>query len=101
MRGTTEWVQYNLEKQTTVTSVEVYWFDDTGIGACRTPSSWRLLYKDGDDWKEVTGASGYGVEKDRFNKVTFDPVRTDSLRVEARLRPDLSGGILEMRVSAE
>ncbi|MBN1124917.1 MAG: glycoside hydrolase family 127 protein [Sedimentisphaerales bacterium] len=97
-RGSKEWVQYNLDGQKTVSQVEVYWFDDTGTGSCRIPASWRLLHKVGDDWKPVTGASTYSVEKDRFNKVAFDPVKTEALRVEVQLRPNVSGGILEMRV---
>ncbi|MBN1816104.1 MAG: glycoside hydrolase family 127 protein [Sedimentisphaerales bacterium] len=97
-RGSKEWVQYNLDGQKDVSQVEVYWFDDTGTGSCRVPASWRLLYKAGHDWKPVTGASAYGVEKDRFNKVTFNPVKTDALRVEVQLGPNVSGGILEMRV---
>ena len=31
-------------------------------GGCRVPASWRLLYKDGDAWKPVEGASAYGNE---------------------------------------
>ncbi len=34
----------------------VYWFDDTGRGAVRVPASWRVLYKDGAEWKPVQGA---------------------------------------------
>jgi hypothetical protein len=77
----------------------VYWFDDqpTG-GGCRVPASWRLLYRAGKGWREVGHASGYGLAKDRFNRVTFDAVETTALRLEVRLRPGFSGGILEWRV---
>jgi len=97
-RGTKEWVQYDLEKAKRVSSVEVYWFDDTGVGQCRVPASWRVLYKAGDAWKPVTATSAYGVAKDQYNRVTFEPVTTESLRVEVQLRPGVSGGILEMHV---
>jgi hypothetical protein len=96
--GTVEWVQYDFAKPREVSSAEVYWFDDTGRGACRVPQSWRLLYKDGDAWKPVEGASEYGVKADQFNKVTFTAVKTTGLRLEAQLQKDFSGGILEWRV---
>jgi hypothetical protein len=35
------------------------------------------------------------VAKDQFNKVRFKPVETDALRLEAKLQPNCSGGILE------
>lgn len=97
-RGTREWVQYDFAKPRRVEAVEVYWFDDTGHGACRAPQSWRLLYRDGDDWRPVERASTYGVHRDRFNRVTFSPVRTTGLRLEVQLCKDFSAGILEWRV---
>ena len=97
-KGSLEWVQCALGKRRTVSAVEVYWFDDTGVGQCRVPQSWRLLYKVGDDWNPVANPGDYGVEKDQFNRATFDPVETDALRIEAQLQPEFSAGILEVRV---
>jgi hypothetical protein len=97
-RGTTEWVAYRWEKPRTVSSCEVYWFDDTGRGQCRVPKSWRLLARDGDSWKPVSNPSAYGTRLDAFNKVAFDPVTTTELRLEAALQGEFSGGILEWRV---
>src|SRR5262249_29268447 len=73
-KGTKEWVQYDFAKPREVSSVEVYWFDDTGRGQCRVPQSWQVLYKDGKSWKAVADASAGGVHKDQFNRVTFRPV---------------------------
>ena len=100
-KGKTEWAQYNLDKPMKISAVEIYWFDDTGRGHCRIPKSWRLLYKDGAEYRQVANAGGYGVEKNKFNKVKFDPVRTDSLRLEVQLQQDFSGGILEWRLDTE
>jgi Uncharacterized protein conserved in bacteria len=97
-KGTTEWVEYALNKPTTVSEVELYWFDDTGTGQCRVPKSWRLLYKDGQTWKQVETSDTFGVEKDRYNKVTFKPVMTDGLRIEVTLQTDWSAGIQEWKV---
>jgi hypothetical protein len=98
-RGTKEWVQYDFPKEVTVSAVEVYWFDDYSInGPYRVPQSWKLLYKNGEQWKEVENPSGYGVDLDRFIKVTFEPVKTTALRIEVQLHEGSSGGILEWRV---
>jgi beta-L-arabinofuranosidase (glycosyl hydrolase family 127)/glycosyl hydrolase family 127 (putative beta-L-arabinofuranosidase) len=93
-----EWIQYKLDKPKQVSRIEVYWFDDTGVGGCRTPQSWRLLYKDGDTFKEVPNPSSYGIEKDKYNLTTFDPVTTSLLRIEVKLKSEFSGGILEVKV---
>ncbi len=97
-RGTAEWVQYDFARPTTVSSVEVYWFDDTGRGQCRVPQSWKLLYRDGDAWNPVEASAGFGTSKDGFVEVEFTPVETDALRIEVQLQPEVSGGILEWRV---
>ena len=52
----------------------------------------------GGKWQPVAGASPYGVELNKPNRVTFDPVKTTALRIEVQLREDCSGGILEWRV---
>jgi hypothetical protein len=97
-RGTTEWVQYDFARPTRVQSVSVYWFDDTGVGECRLPLRWRVLFRDGEKWKPVGGAGTHGVEPDVSNTVRFDPVVTAGLRLEVELRPGFSGGILEWKV---
>ncbi|MHC5022795.1 MAG: glycoside hydrolase family 127 protein, partial [Planctomycetota bacterium] len=47
-RGTDEWVQYDFSEPLEVSAAAVYWFDDTGVGQCRVPERWRLLYREGD-----------------------------------------------------
>jgi len=97
-QGTTEWVAYEFTGPKTLSKAEVYWFDDTGRGACRVPQNWRLLWKDGNEWKPVETKSTYDVSKDAFNEVSFRPVTTTAIRLEATLQPDVSGGILEWRL---
>ena len=97
-RGTTEWAQLDLATPTKVASCSVYWFDDTGRGQCRVPASWRLLHRSGDTWKPVSTSMKMGTQRDRFNRVEFVPVTTDSLRIEVQLREGASGGVLEWKV---
>jgi hypothetical protein len=97
-RGTAEWVQYDFPAPKKISGSAVYWFDDTGHGECRVPKSWRLLYKSDDMWVPVSAAD-FGVKKDGWNQVSFSPVETTALRLEAQLQPNFSGGILEWKVN--
>jgi hypothetical protein len=97
-KGTTEWVAYEFGKAVPLAKAEVYWFDDTGKGGCRVPKSWRLLWRDGNDWKPVEATGAYGVEKDTLYAVAFKPVTTKALRLEVELQPGFSAGILEWRL---
>ncbi len=97
-RGTKEWLQYDLAKQQTVSQVEVYWFDDTGQGYCRVPVSWRVLYRDGDEWIPVTHHGDYTTSRDAFDTIGFEPVKTTGLRLDVQLKAGFSSGVLEWRV---
>jgi uncharacterized protein len=97
-KGTTEWVEYAFQKPSSISTAEVYWFDDTGDGEVRVPASWRILYRDGDQWKPVENASSYGVEKDKYNKLKFKPVITTALRLEVTMQPNWSAGVEEWKV---
>jgi DUF1680 family protein len=93
-----EWVEMTFAKPSTVSESEVYWFDDTGRGGVRVPASWKLLYKDGDQWKPVETSGAPGVTKDGWNRVTFKPVTTSALRIELVMQPAFSAGLQEWKV---
>jgi hypothetical protein len=98
-KGSTEWVQYDFVAPVKVSSVDVYWFDDVSLGGeCRPPQSWRVLYKDGDQWKPVQNVGEYTVAVDQYNRVEFKGVTAGALRIEVQLQPKFSSGILEWRV---
>jgi len=99
-KGSSEWVQYEFAQSRKISTVDVYWYEDQyhwGM-PIRVPESWRLRYKSKDGkWKEVPNASGYGVENG-YNRVTFDPVDANGLRIDVKLQPGFSVGIVEWRV---
>jgi len=98
-KGSTEWAQYDFDRPRRVSSVALYWWDDRPAGGgCAVPRSWRLLYEDNGQWRTVKENSDYGIEKDRFNEVSFDAVDTTSLRIEVQLQDAYSGGVLEWKV---
>lgn len=98
-KGTSEWVQYDFDQSYPVSEVQVYWlkFDHYDY-VCRPPAEWKILYKKGGEWLPVAHPSLYGLELDRYNTVTFDPVTASSLRLEVRLQEGFSAGILEWKV---
>ncbi len=98
-KGTTEWLQYDFKETEEVSSVSVYWFDDTGAGECRLPKSWKILYKDGDQWKAVDNFTEYTPAKDKLNVITFIPVKTDALRLEIQFPEHFSCGVQEWKVN--
>ncbi len=102
-KGTTEWVSYQFPEPREVSQVSVYWFDDAPKGGCHTPAEWRLLYRDGKEWKPVKLAEGssYGTALNQFNEVAFGPVKTKELKLEVKLKPGFSGGILEWKYDDE
>jgi DUF1680 family protein len=97
-KGSTEWIEYVFAKPERVSEAEVYWFDDTGTGQVRVPGSWRVLHKDGEEWKPVAGAAEYGVAKDRYNRVVFTPVTTTAVRLEVTMQPEWSAGVQEWKL---
>jgi len=97
-KGKTEWIEYAFPKAATVSRVQVYWFDDTGRGEVRVPASWRILYKDGDAWRPVRSAGPWGVERDKYNVVTFTPVSTSALRLEVTMQAAWSAGVEKWKV---
>jgi hypothetical protein len=97
-KGKTEWIEYTFPKTGTVSGAQVYWFDDTGSGEVRVPQSWRILYQDGDRWKPVESAGPWGVQKDKYNSVTFQPVTTGGLRLEVTMQPTWSAGVEKWKV---
>lgn len=97
-KGTTEWIQYDFSEPEEVSIVQVYWFDDTGIGECRLPKSWRILYWEDGDWKPVYTPDGYEIAKDGYNEAVFETVRTPKLRLEVQSQENWAGGIHEWKV---
>jgi len=97
-KGSLEWVQYIFPKVSVISEAEVYWFDDTGLGECRIPQSWRILYQKHGHWIPVKAAQNYQVMISCPNKVTFTPVKTKSIRLEVQLQKNFSAGILEWKV---
>jgi uncharacterized protein len=78
--GQPAWVVYEFKKPTRISASDVYFVDDKRF--CKLPASWRLLYQEGGQWKPMAARAPLGVEKDKFNTVTFEPVTATAVRLE-------------------
>lgn len=98
--GTVETIAYQFDKPYKVSNIQVYWLDfDHYDGNFRVPESWKLFYKDGNEWKEVEAHSAYTVDKDKYNSLDFKPVTTTELKIAAKLQKGESGGVIEWKVN--
>lgn len=97
-KGTKEWIQIDFDKLEEISQMEIYWFDDTGIGECRIPVEWKLFYKESNNWRQVYTTDKYGTDKDKFNTITFETVRTNSLKIEIQSAENCAGGIHEIKI---
>ena len=98
-KGGSEWISYDFEKAVTVKGVTVSWFDDTGVGECRLPVSWKLFYQDASGaWKPAPGSPDYAIRKADPVKVRIQPVTTKALRIELEQADGFSAGIYEWDV---
>ena len=97
-KGGEEWVQYTWNEPVSVAGVQVYWFDDTGRGACRVPQAWRLEYLDAGVWKPVSEPSTYTITKDKWCELSFPSRTTSALRLSVQMQPDWAAGVHEWRI---
>lgn len=97
-KGTKEWIQYDFPETAEVSTVGIYWFDDTGAGECRIPKAWRISYREGDTWKPVHPEGSYSIEKDVLNRVVFETVSTEALRIEFESQAGFAAGVHEWTV---
>ncbi|MCP4261852.1 MAG: glycoside hydrolase family 127 protein [Planctomycetes bacterium] len=96
-KGTTEWIKFNWKQKHEISRVKIYWFDDTGRGQCSVPKSWKVFYSDNKgNFKPVKNSNSYLTEKDTFNEVIFEPVKTDSIKIEITLKEKRSAGVQEV-----
>src|SRR5215207_4033732 len=92
-RGPTQWVQYTFPDDQEISSAEVFWV--------RPPKSWRLVYQEGGQWKEVGRTGEYAVTPGAFTRIEFAPVKTMAMRIEATMAPEDTVSIAEWRVGPD
>ncbi|MEV6302566.1 DUF6055 domain-containing protein [Actinoplanes sp. NPDC051861] len=93
-----QWAELTWPSNVTLGRAQVYIFDDNG--GVRLPSSWKLQYWTGSAYADVAASSGYSVNANAYNSVSFTPVSTSRLRVLMQSNGTSSVGLLEVRAFA-
>ena len=105
-KGSDEWIAYELSEPRTLTTADVYWYDEAPWGDCRLPEKWRICYRDvnSGEWRPAThdlqlladpGSDIYPVKAGEASRSRFDPVFTDALRLEVKTPANFSSGLYE------
>jgi hypothetical protein len=87
-----QWVQYDWSQTYTVTSVQVYWFNDGG--GVLTPTTAYAEYWNGSAWVNIGNVP---LVTNAFNTLTVNNINMTRLRVTMR-NTTQSTGMLEWRV---
>lgn len=87
-----QWVQYDWPSEVTITSTQIYWFDDAG--GVLTPTTAYVEFWDGTVW---VNAGTLPKVKDAWNTLNLNSVTTKKFRV-SMLNTSQSTGILEWQV---
>ncbi|WP_295121203.1 T9SS type A sorting domain-containing protein [uncultured Chitinophaga sp.] len=87
-----QWVQYDWAQTYTVTSLQVYWFDDAG--GVLTPTTAYAEYWNGSAWVNIGNVP---LVKNAFNTLSVASINMSRLRVTMR-NTTQSTGLLEWRV---
>jgi hypothetical protein len=103
-QGTDEWVAYEFPAPLRIWRSNLYWYADAeGGGGCDFPKSFSHEYWNGSSWRPLALAHDYGNTNDlysggHFTVVRFAPVTTSKVRLQVKLKPGKSGGVLEWRL---
>lgn len=87
-----QWVQYDWSQEYTVTSIEVYWFNDGG--GVLTPTTAYAEYWNGSSWIRL---GNIPLQTNAFNVLSVASVKLSRIRV-SMLNTSQSTGLLEWRV---
>lgn len=79
--GDEQWLQYDFPEAVTLSSTELF---PVHGGRTGMPESFKILYRENGEWKEVSGLQGTISEHHRWNNLSFSPVKTDGLRFELK-----------------
>jgi hypothetical protein len=93
-----DWLEVELSRREEVSRVDLFLFGDGGGVAA--PEAYRVEYWAGSSWEEVQGERrdpGRPLAW-AMNRVEFDPIETDRLRVVLRHAAPYSSGLAEIRI---
>lgn len=103
-QGTDEWIAYEFPAPLKVWRSDIYWFSDAEAGGgCDFPQHFTHDYWNGSSWVPLVPLHDYDVAADLYSSghytiVRFPEVTTTKIRLNVKLKPGKSGGLLEWRL---
>ena len=91
-----EWVMFDMDDNTEISQVSIYWFDDRPNGGTRIPDDWKISYYNGKEWKPVNVLEFDEVRMNKLNTIKFKKVLASKVKVEVKLSKDYAAGIHEV-----
>lgn len=98
VRPGNQWVQYDWEKPVTVREIDIFWWAD--LNRIKLPKKCTVKYLIGEEYVPVSNQLGPAIREKEYNKVSFDEIKTTSLRLEIKTDSASAAGVLEWVVYA-
>ena len=94
----TDWFEVDFEAAELVDEVRLYFYRDRIAGGHLEPAVYRVQYHDGQDWADVPEpVKTPAIPRANYNRVQFEEVRTDRLRVVMTHQSGHSTGLKEFQ----
>jgi hypothetical protein len=94
-----DWITVDLGASRTVDDVKLYFHNDRSRGGTTEPALYRVQYQRGGEWVDVSGQERTPTyPRSNYNRVHFDAVRTQQLRVLIKHRAGYTSGLKEIQV---
>jgi hypothetical protein len=94
-----DWYALDLGTPRTFDDVKVYFYNDRELGGYTEPALYRVQYLRGGEWVDVPGQARTPVfPRSNYNRVQFEPVTAQHVRVLMKHRDEHATALKEMQV---
>ncbi len=104
----TEWIQLDFDDTYSISKIKVYWaanprprlhFPELEYDTIVTPESWTVYYRENGQWKKIDTKTPYETKPNQYNEISFSPVNTKAVKIEAKLKPNKKAGVLQVKLN--
>ena len=91
-------VQIDFPKLSELSSLKVFWVDNKNANQFKIPLEWKVQYLQEDNiWGDVYTTLDYTKKKGDYSDVSFETVRTNSIRIIVTPQKNFNVGIYEIK----
>lgn len=93
-----KWVQIDFPKLSEISAIKIYWVKNNDSRRLKVPLDWKVQFMQEDNnWGDVYATSAYSVKKNEYSNVSFETVRTKSIRIKVTSQKNSDVGIYEIK----